>query len=320
MATAVTSGDYHSCALISSGGVRCWGNGPGALLGAGPSVGASSTPVDVLTINDATAISAGGTSTCAIVTGGAVKCWGGNYSGQLGDGTRDDQSIAVSVVGLTEAVTQVVVGGSHACALTASGGVKCWGRNDDQRLGDPTFPLGDVSTTAVSVLGLESGVTSLSAGVNHTCAVVNGAAKCWGRNDYSALGGTSNGELVQVQTLTSGVVAVGAGQVHSCALMDTGIVNCWGAGWGGGGLGRGDAGPDGDPVPGPVVNLTNAVSLNVNASISCVVTALSEVKCWGLNNSGRFAMGDPNSAWYNSPQLATGYPESTQISSGAGHT
>ena len=223
-------------------------------------------------------------------------------------------------MGLTEAVTQVVVGGSHACALTASGGVKCWGRNDDQRLGDPTFPLGDVSTTAVSVLGLESGVTSLSAGVNHTCAVVNGAAKCWGRNDYSALGGTSNGELVQVQTLTSGVVAVGAGQVHSCALMDTGIVNCWGAGWGGGGLGRGDAGPDGDPVPGPVVNLTNAVSLNVNASISCVVTALSEVKCWGLNNSGSFAMGDPNSAWYNSPQLATGYPDSTQISSGAGHT
>jgi alpha-tubulin suppressor-like RCC1 family protein len=236
VATAITSGDYHSCALVDGGGIKCWGNGPAALLGAGPSVGGSSVPVDVLTINDASVVSAGGASTCAIVTGGAVKCWGGNYSGQLGDGTRDDQSIPVSVVGLSEAVTQVVVGASHACALTVSGGVKCWGRNDDQRLGDPTFPLGDVSTTAVSVLGLESGVTAISAGVNHTCAVVSGGAKCWGRNDYSALGGSSNGELIQVQTLTSGVVAVGAGAVHSCALMSTGIVNCWGAGWGGGGL------------------------------------------------------------------------------------
>jgi alpha-tubulin suppressor-like RCC1 family protein len=134
-----------------------------------------------------------------------------NSSGQLGDGTRDDQSIPVTVVGLTEAVTQVVVGEAHACALTISGGVKCWGKNDDQRLGDPTFPLGSFSITPVSVLGLESGVTSISAGVNHTCAVVNGGAKCWGRNDYGALGGNSNGELVQVQTLTSGVIAVGAG-------------------------------------------------------------------------------------------------------------
>ena len=320
VATAVTSGDTHSCALIDTGAIKCWGTGSAATLGAGPTISSSSEPVDVLDISDATAIAGGGASTCAIVTGGAVKCWGSNSSGQLGDGTTTDRSIPVAVIGLTEPVAQVVVGASHACALTDLGGVKCWGRNDDQRLGDPSFPLGSIATTPVTVLGLESGVTAISAGVNHTCAVVSGGAKCWGRNDYGALGASSSGELVQVQTLTSGVVAVGAGIVHSCAVMDTGIVNCWGAGWGGGGLGRGDAGPDGDPVPGPVVNLTNAASIDVTGGRSCVVTTADEVKCWGFNNSGNFANGSDISRWYNAPQSASGYADAIMVTGGDGHT
>ena len=315
--TELASSDYASCALLDTGGIKCWGQGP---LGTGPGKTQSSKPVDVKGISDATSIAGGGESMCAIVTDEAVKCWGSNSSGQLGDGTTIDQSEPVSVVGLTEPVAQVVVGKSHACALTTSGGVVCWGRNDDQRLGDPTFPLGDISTTPVSVAGLESGVSSLSAEWNHTCAVVNGAAMCWGRNDYGGLGNGSSGELVQVKNMTRGVVAVGAGAVHSCALMDTGIVNCWGAGWGGGGLGRGDAGPDGDPVPGPVANLTNAVAIHVTTTRTCAITADEEVKCWGLNDVGSFAMGVSDSRWYNSPQLATGYPNPIQITGGSSHT
>ena len=81
-------------------------------------------------------VAAGGVHTCALTSAGGVKCWGGNESGQLGDGTTITRTTPVDVSGLTKGVRAIAVGDSHTCVLTLSGGVKCWGSNSEGQLGD----------------------------------------------------------------------------------------------------------------------------------------------------------------------------------------
>ena len=206
----IAAGELHTCALTTDSGVKCWGWN--AFLQLGDGTGTTRvTPVDVSGLaSGVTAITAGGAHTCALTTGGGVKCWGYNIFGQLGDGTTTIRATPVDVSGLASGVIGIAAGGYHTCALTTGGGVKCWGYNDEGQLGDGSLTSG---VTAIAAGGS-------SAGWGHTCALTTGGGvQCWGSANY---GQCSDGSL------TSGVVDIAAGMTHTCALTTGGGVKCWG--------------------------------------------------------------------------------------------
>lgn len=148
-----------------------WSAGALAVLLTACSTGGSGlmTPTSAATSASATSpegsaamVSVGGGFACALTRAGAVRCWGANERGQLGDGTALDRSTPVEVVGLGSGVRSIAAGGSHACALTVSGAVRCWGANDHGQLGDQTTTD---RPTPVPVDGLGVGVRSLAAGL-----------------------------------------------------------------------------------------------------------------------------------------------------------
>jgi alpha-tubulin suppressor-like RCC1 family protein len=227
--TAITAINNHTCTLTAGGGVKCWGLNDYGQLGDG-TLANRSTPVDVIGLTSGVnAISAGGSHTCALTAGGGVKCWGDNEFGQLGDGTNTRSSTPVEVSGLANGVTAIAAGGWHTCALTRSGGAKCWGSNSWGQLGDGK---NYDTNTPVNVTGLASGLTFLAATGGHTCALTTaGGVKCWGSNEVGQLGDTTNinrNTPVDVNGLTSGVTAIGVGSQHTCVVTLSGGIKCWG--------------------------------------------------------------------------------------------
>jgi alpha-tubulin suppressor-like RCC1 family protein len=210
--TAISAGGGQTCALTSAGAVECWGWNLFGQLGDGTTI-TSLKPVAVSGLaSGVAAIAAGYAHTCALTNAGAVKCWGLNESGQLGDGTTIGRYTPVAVSGLASAVTAITTGHYHSCALTSAGGAKCWGLNNSGWLGDGTTTR---RLMPVAVSGLTSGVAVISAGNYHTCALRSaGAVKCWGENGSGQLGdGTKidRHRPIAVSGLASGVTAITAG-------------------------------------------------------------------------------------------------------------
>jgi alpha-tubulin suppressor-like RCC1 family protein len=314
-ASAVSLGQQHSCVLLRSGAVACWGSNGLGQLGDGTTEHRS-VPTRVLDLHgSAVAVSAGLEHTCALLRGGAVDCWGANRSGQLGDGGSRDRVRPVLVRGLPGAARAVSAGGRHTCVVTSRGAVECWGASYAGQLGD-----GRLRTRAdpVAVPGLPTAL-GVAAGRDYTCAVLHdGTVRCWGANAYGQLG---SGKLPvrrvpqPVRGLPGRAIAVAAGERHTCALIRGGGVACWGANHVGQ-LGNGTFASSRTAVI--VRGLHDAVTVSTGAFHTCATTRTGGVRCWGMNASGELGAG---TLFERSVRIRVGgVSAALAVAAGGGHT
>ena len=254
-----------TCAIMTDGSLKCWGNNSFGQLGYDDLVDRGGNTGDVpalAAVNLGTGrtvkmISTGGRSACAVLDNGTLKCWGFNGDGQLGyddttsrGGTAGDMAALGTVflgVGRTAKAVSVAdsVNGSHTCAILDNGKLKCWGFNLSGQLGyDDTVTRGDKAgdMAALGYVDLGAGRTavSVSTGFLVTCVVLdNGKLKCWGNNGYGQLGyeditdrGDNPGDMAALNTINLGAGrtarAVHTSGTTTCAILDTKALKCWG--------------------------------------------------------------------------------------------
>jgi hypothetical protein len=345
LGTVSVSAGPTACAVTSDGAVMCWGGVDGVIAIEGV-LAVSLVPISVAGLTSGvTAVSASGSSPCAITAGGAVMCWGSNYTGELGNGSTTSSPVPVPVTGLGSGVTAVSSSGQTACAVTGGGGVVCWGSNYD---GNNYVLLGNGSTSEdstvpVQVTGLTSGVTSVSCGEWFCCAVTaGGVVQCWGDYLPNLPSGTSSGTpttvgfpdgvtsvsvgggvcaitavgglacsgisgtgVTSVTGLTGGVSSVSCGSDSCCAVTVGGGVQCWGDNTYGE-LGNGST-TSSPSVPVQVFGLASGVtSVSVAGGYACATTSTGGIECWGYNSGGE--LGNNSTTSSSVPVSVVGFP------------
>ncbi len=342
---SISVGTDTACALSLSGAIKCWGsanhqNISQIISGLGPFIGDESADMGAnlpygafsSQFSQLNSISIGRTFACGLNQLGAVICWGNNTEGQLGHETLSiNMASTYLATSLPEQIQKVTVGDLHACSLSITGVVRCWGRNSFvlgsgityfsgalgagesvQRRGGISNEMG-ANLRAVN-LGSGQVAIDVAAKVDFSCALLlGGKIKCWGNNEDGRLGqgdkayrgydaATTGDNLLPID-LGTGLIAeqIAVGSYFACALFTDKHIKCWGNNEHGQlGLGdtlnRGDdANEMGDALP--FVNLgTNFVPEFITAGGAhvCAISKAKEIKCWGFNSSGQLGLGDTN--------------------------
>lgn len=277
------AGENSTC-VASGVHVSCWG--------------AAASPTLPTDSGDIEEIELGGASTCARYGDGNVLCWNGSMPGTPelvlplnSQGHNQDPALAI--------------GKAHACAITSSTAVTCWGNNDFGQLGDGTMT---VRTMPGIPVGSLTDVRAVAAGDNTSCAVTgDGGVWCWGDGSHGQLG---NGQIstvnfhsaapvqVMVQqpgqpglTALSSARSVAVGTQFACAVSMDGSVFCWGLNAHKQlGLGIPDSAAPEQNAAHPTKGLTDVVEVTAGASHACARTNQGTVSCWGLNASHQCAV------------------------------
>lgn len=334
---AVAAGASHKCALASDGLVRCVGSNRRGQIGNGEGGPAAQDVTDpaqgvVENLIDVATIAAGGDFTCALRVTGSVRCWGANEFAQLGNDAGGFQAnrfepAPVLVQNLTDAIA-LAAGRQHACALRLGGTVHCWGFNGFGQVGAPAAstivdtPFQVTAFTGTTIGPLTRAV-AIAAGPDHSCALlVNGTAKCWGKNDVGQLGDNDadfdgffgagkHPVAFDVENLSDAVALAAGGSGGSqsppsrssdftCARRVGGTVRCWGAN------GSGQLGDDSTTArlqpetsvlrhflvfTGPGTSFTLSAPLGGVSAITagnlfgCALVANGQPFCWGSGTS-----------------------------------
>lgn len=280
-----------------------------------------------LTLSGVKTVTGQGGSYCALLANSRVYCWGFNDLGQLGDGTMKNKSRPVAVTGIggkgiltgvASVVSDAFGYGSEYCAVLRTGGVDCWGINQDGQLGNGTTKNSDtpVAVKGVGGSGLLTGVKQVRGQIYGFCAALSsGRAVCWGLNENGQLGdnsltGPDSCGAIESPCSTTPVAVVSTsgtgalGQVANlssegetmCALLTTTRIDCWGYGPNGQ-LGNGEL--SGSPFPvvvkgiGGAGSLTGVTSLNGKDAGTniCARLASGKAACWGDDTFGELGNG-----------------------------
>ena len=327
-ALAVSTSLNHTCAVLDTGAVTCWGDNEFGQFGIGVTSSATVTPSTPVLLDGrrAVGVSVGMFSTCALSDWGQVLCWGWNGVGQLGDGTTTERwtPTLAALPGGGRALA-IAVGYHHACAVLAQGIMACWGFNGDGQIGDGTF---DTQTTP-AVVQVPAGRRAIAVATSHmsNCALFDGGeVSCWGLNTFGGLGdGTTTSASTPVTLRAVGsthmVTQVAVGASHTCVVNTEGLLWCWG---------RNDDGQLGDGTtterltPGAPVTLPSsgrARSVTVGYHHTCALLTDGKVSCWGSNSSGQLGTGmNTLSRTTPSPPITLQSFQAKAISAGGSHT
>jgi len=295
VASSLSAGTAHACAVMGGGAVSCWGaNDQGQSTGAfssGPVYPPAATPVT----SGATAVAAGAAHTCALLSSGAVTCWGSNALGQLGPGPG--APIASGANALT-------AGASHTCALLG-GAVTCWGDNASGQLGD-----GTTAPRAGTFTPIPSGIAWVAAAAGQTCAAralatnnpIDDVVRCWGDSLGGAFGFAAPQTLPAIpmksvdQSTIRGddVTILTVGRRHGCYQKRTESVSCFGAESARGQLGGAPVAVS-ELVQVPLVPVTVPAvrALAAGADHGCAALGDGRLRCWGANERGQLGNADP---------------------------
>lgn len=325
--TQLAAGFGHTCALLRSGLVVCWGANYSGQLGYGHTNGLGDgepvTSFGYVTLGGlATHIAAGGDHTCAILQSGALRCWGDNTFGQLGrgntDNVGDDETVASAgnvSLGAGVVVRDVALGAYHSCAILGTGDLRCWGVNTTGHLGyGHTESIGDnESLNELSSISLTGAVRKVVAGFYYTCALLmNGTLRCWGDNSSEQLGQYVGGHfnerwgdqpnelpssLPHDIAIAASITEVAAGYSHVCAQSADGQLRCWGNAHSGQ-LGDGgiyDHLPT-PPTAGVDLDGVSAYRFTAGSDHTCALRSNGTVRCWGNGASGKLGRGSTASS------------------------
>jgi len=287
--TALSAGEMHTCGVARSGVVYCWGANTHGQLGDG-TLTSRRTPVAVGVDGVAfVGVAAGQQHTCAVTASGTPYCWGYGNAGQTGPIGWQASGPARFWPG-GPAFASLTAGAAHTCGLTRGGAVFCWGSNSYGQLGDGTTEQHLFDAVALPADGLA--FTSLSAGLNHTCAMTTaGSAYCWGLNLRGQLGNgtTTNPMIPTAVTRERGFAALATGNNHTCGLTTAGAAYCWGRNVRGQ-VGDGTMVARSTPVAVSTAGLppgTTFTKITTGDDHSCALAATGTVYCWGWNFRGQ---------------------------------
>jgi alpha-tubulin suppressor-like RCC1 family protein len=334
-AIAIAAGSEYTCAITHTGSVRCWGRNYSGQVGDGSDPSSSVLPTDEV-LTGVKAIAAGYRHTCALMETGGVRCWGEDEHGQLGDGnTTTWRAPATETNDVLTNVKAIAAGALHTCALTETGGVRCWGSNSEGELGND-----NVYRNAPPESDALTGVKAIAAGENYTCALMEtSGVRCWGGNDYGQLGSgtTISTSIPPTNDVLTGVKSLATGGAHTCALMETGGIRCWGFN------ALGQLGESLSPdtcttgesyaacrmTPQPIDAFSGAAAVAAGMDHTCALTETGGVRCWGFNALGQLGESlSPNTctiggyyfACRMTPQPIDAFTGAAAITAGMGHT
>ena len=300
-AVAISSGKYHTCAILDNGSVSCWGYNNKGQLGDGTNTDRY-TPALTSSLGigrTAVAISSGSSFTCVILDDGNVSCWGKNTFGNLGDGTTVSARYTpaqTSSFGTGRTAVAISSGFEYACALLDDGTVSCWGSNYRGELGNSAY--GDRYTPSPTAsLGTGRTAVAISSGATAACAILdNGSVSCWGYNGAGSIGdGTNIDRYNPVLTSSLGIgrtaVAISSGGGHSCVILDNGSISCWGYNHKGQ---LGDNTTTNQNTPSLTLSLgigRTAIGISSGGSHTCAILDDGNISCWGYNSVGSIGDG-----------------------------
>ena len=291
-------GQKHTCAIFSDGNLKCWGGTELGEIGTGLFTNDYFTTPQIVQFDAErfpVAVSSSKRHTCAILDNGELMCWGYNSHGQLGIGTYgwsvSENTPQLVDLGVGKTAKSVSTGSDHTCAILNDDSLKCWGSpGNGELLGNGAISI--QPTPQLVNLGPGKTAVSVSAGISHTCAILNdGNIKCWGSNNAGQLGIGSTINQPSPQQVNLGTnhfavaVDVGSGY-HTCAVLDNGNLTCWGSN-ANGQLGIGGTSNVNSPQNVDIGQGLSVVSVSAGMSHTCAILSDSSLKCWGQNNYGQ---------------------------------